>query len=234
VSWLQSPAPGRDTPGWKLHPLYRAGWIMSLVPHDIDADGDDDVVVSDRRGKNRGIFCLENPGAAALARGDAARWIEHRLGGAENEVMFLDVADLDGDGKKDIVCATRDGEIIFLQRTGESISDWREYRIENPMGIPGGKSVRAADIDGDGRMDLIHTAELRASPGLPGVTWMSYREHATDRVWDARDISGLEGNKFDLVQTLDLDADGDLDILACEERDNLGVVWYENKVRVER
>ena len=25
-----------------------------------------------------------------------------------------------------------------------------------------------------------------------------------------------------------MDADGDLDLLTCEERENLGVFWYEN------
>ena len=46
------------------------------------------------------------------------------------------------------------------------------------------------------------------------------------------EISGEEeGAKFDLIQTLDLDGDGDLDIVTCEERDNLGVIWYENPTR---
>lgn len=30
---------------------------------------------------------------------------------------------------------------------------------------------------------------------------------------------------------LDLDADGDLDLLTCEEVHNLGVFWYENPAR---
>ena len=43
------------------------------------------------------------------------------------------------------------------------------------------------------------------------------------------EISGdSRGVKFDLIQLLDLDQDGDLDLLTCEERDNLGVIWYEN------
>ncbi|MGQ9732941.1 MAG: hypothetical protein ACUVX8_16915 [Candidatus Zipacnadales bacterium] len=34
---------------------------------------------------------------------------------------------------------------------------------------------------------------------------------------------GADGVKYDLVQLVDLDADGDLDVLTCEELANLGV-----------
>ena len=49
--------------------------------------------------------------------------------------------------------------------------------------------------------------------------------------WEANEIGGLEGTKFDLVVLTDLDGDGDLDALTCEERENLGVIWYENLLR---
>jgi hypothetical protein len=49
--------------------------------------------------------------------------------------------------------------------------------------------------------------------------------------WDGREISGSDGIKHDLVQLLDLDGDGDLDALTCEERKGLGVFWYENPAR---
>ena len=44
-------------------------------------------------------------------------------------------------------------------------------------------------------------------------------------------LGGPAGVKFDLMQVLDLDADGDLDVITCEEVDQLGVVWYENPHR---
>ena len=53
--------------------------------------------------------------------------------------------------------------------------------------------------------------------------------------WIARDISGPDGIKFDLNLLLDLDNDGDLDVINTEENNNsqggnagLGLVWYEN------
>jgi len=41
------------------------------------------------------------------------------------------------------------------------------------------------------------------------------------------------GNKFNLLEPIDLDGDGDLDILTCEEKQSrkisgLGIIWYEN------
>jgi hypothetical protein len=226
VSWLEAPADGRNLAGWRLHRLYDAGWIMSLAPHDVDDDGDQDVIVSDRKGKNRGVLWLENPGPEAAAKGDP--WREHRIGGTGQEVMFLDVADLDRDGRSDVICATRNGHVLFLRRAGSSPDDWEEHRIENPHGAPGGKGVKAGDLDGDGRVDLVCTFELGNDRSRPGAAWMTYRDSPTDATWQTRDIAGSEGLKFDLIQLLDLDADGDLDVLTCEERDNLGVFWYEN------
>jgi hypothetical protein len=37
--------------------------------------------------------------------------------------------------------------------------------------------------------------------------------------------------KLDDIQLLDLDADGDLDVLTTEERTGWGVVWFENPAR---
>jgi hypothetical protein len=33
------------------------------------------------------------------------------------------------------------------------------------------------------------------------------------------------------MELVDLDGDGDLDVLTCEERAGLGVIWYENPAR---
>jgi hypothetical protein len=209
---------------------------MSLVAHDVDGDGDEDVVVSDRKGTNRGVLWLENPRHRNDVREppgnvqDAA-WREHRLGGSGEEVMFLDVADLDADGRKDIICATRNSHLLFLRRYGAAAVAWTEHHLNNPGRVPGGKSVRAGDIDLDGRIDLVHAAELGGNRQWPGVVWMSAPKAISDPVWNVHDISGGEGDKFDLLQLLDLDGDGDLDVIACEERHNLGVFWYENPLR---
>ena len=52
--------------------------------------------------------------------------------------------------------------------------------------------------------------------------------------WTFEKISGMRGRKFDLVSLIDLDGDGDLDVLTNdenEEDDGLGVIWYENPTK---
>ena len=63
------------------------------------------------------------------------------------------------------------------------------------------------------------------------ASWMSYERAVTDAIWKAHDISGPQGIKYDLLELIDLDEDGDLDVMTCEERERLGVVWYENPLR---
>jgi hypothetical protein len=90
-----------------------------------------------------------------------------------------------------------------------------------------GKAVAVTDVDLDGQMDLVITCENARN--VSGIFWM---RQSTAGQWQAQDISGAEqGIKFDRIELLDLDLDGDLDVITCEERDNLGVIWYENPTR---
>jgi hypothetical protein len=212
-----------------MHPLAKVGWVMSIEGMDVNRDNNLDVVVSDRKGPTRGVFWLQNPGRARVAQ--PGSWRRHEIGGKGEEVMFLTMTDLDVDGASDLVVATRAGKILFFQGVRGRKIAWRAHTIENPFGIIGGKAVHVDDIDRDGRYDLIHTAELGGQRGKPGISWLRFKKSPTEAQWEAHDISGPEGSKFDRVVTRDLDADGDYDVIACEERDNLGVVWYENPTR---
>jgi len=227
IGWLEAPASTWDPEGWRWHPLEPVGWVMSIRLADLDGDGRRDVLVSDRRGPTRGVFWLRRPGPGADPRRPDA-WPRHPVGGADHEVMFLDWADLDGDGRRDILCATRNREILVFRRLPGPGVRWETATIPNPFGVPHGKAVAVGDVDLDGRADLVHTANTEGDRTRPGVAWL---KRGPDGAWQAHDISGPRGVKFDLVRLLDLDADGDLDVLACEERDNLGVFWYENPTR---
>ena len=227
VSWLQSPKAARETNQWKLHQLCSAGWIMSLVARDIDRDGDPDIILSDRKGEHRGVWWLRNPGEAGGA------WDRHLIGAADREVMFIDVADIDGDRRMDVVAAVKPAELVVLRQPDDPAKRWPAHVIELPSERIGtSKAVRVADVNLDGRVDLVFSCE-QASGGKSGVGWLSYETSPLDTVWKYHEISGPAGVKFDLVQMLDLDDDGDLDVITCEERDQLGVFWYENPHRAD-
>lgn len=227
IGWLQSPDDPRDLGAWKYHRLYDAGWIMSLEPLDVDSDGDLDVVASDRRAEKRGVLWLENPGPEAAGQGNP--WNEHRIGADGVEVLFLTLTDLDRDGLIDVLTSARENRLIYLRRLPGPDVDWEPHDIRLPYGFRYGKSVAVADVDLDGKPDIVTTN--REDPQKPAVSWMSYDESVFEPQWTPHDIGGPDGEKFDLIQMLDLDDDGDLDVITCEEIQNLGVIWYENPTK---
>jgi hypothetical protein len=194
---------------------------MSLRAADMDGDGDEDILISDRKGPARGVLWLDNPGIAQAA--SVPRWTERRLNGIDAEVMFLDRGDVVGDPQPDVVVAARDRGILILQWPTLAI---REIPIPHDCGV--GKAVAIGDIDLDGQADIVFTCEA-ADQHRSGARWL--RKTQSESSWKDHEISGPRGIKFDRIELLDLDEDGDLDVLTCEERDNLGVIWYENPTR---
>ncbi len=219
VGWLEAPENARDLNAWKLHKLQDAGWIMSLIAADMDGDGDHDVLVSDRRGKKRGIFWLEFPGKEA----PHGEWKRHDIGGSNREIFFISRGDVDQDGQDDIVAMDR-GNVVWYQNRSDG---WKEHVIPLPDGVGSGKSAALADIDGDGRNDIVFSCE-NAAGERSGMRWLSWENSPTDGSWTSHEIGGPEGHKYDRVVLHDVDGDGDEDVVCCEERDGLGVFWYEN------
>jgi hypothetical protein len=225
IGWLQSPADPRDLGRWRFHPFYDAGWIMSVQAADMDNDGDSDIVASDRKGPARGLLWLQNPGPDGAASGQP--WREHRIGAEDREVMFLTLGDLDADGKRDVVCAVKGRGLTVFRATGDAVRPWQKHEIAMPDNCGTGKGVAICDVDGNGRKDLIFTCE-HANGDKSGARWLSYQRTVFDPIWNDHEISGPEGVKFDRIELLDLDDDGDPDLITCEERHNLGLIWYEN------
>ncbi len=229
LGWLESPADPRRLDDWRWHPICAVGWIMSIVRSDMDGDGDTDILITDRRGPARGCRWLENPG-----KGPAQKqpWTSHWVGGRDREVMFAALADLDGDGLEDVLVATKRAEVLCLRRLDSTGRRWAESAVPFPENMGTAKGIAAGDVDLDGRLDLVISCE-GAAPPKSGVRWLSYDESPFEGPWQDHEISGPDGIKYDRIELLDLDADGDPDVLTCEERHEdrgLGVIWYENPV----
>lgn len=243
ISMFQPARKKQDVGAWKVRPLARVGWTMSLLNIDIDEDGYEDILFSDRRGADldgngveddgvissktlvlslsRGVYWLRNPNLG----GGSSVWPRHTVGGEGEEVMFLSYGDLDQDRHKDILAATKSGPILFFRGLGKGV--FQRSEIRKPRNTGTGKGVAIGDIDLDGKLDLVYSTES-ATGFRQGVVWIENPGH-----WDleeptTHDISGMEGSKFDRIELLDLDGDGDLDVLTTEEGYGLGVIWYEN------
>ena len=236
IGWLQSPADSRALEAWNFHPINPAGWTMSLIAKDMDNDGDEDILLSDRKSKDSGIRWLENPGKESKAL--TAPWENHWIAQHIDEAMLIDTVDFDQDGIEEIVVPyyiDQEGHISTFQTKDRK--NWKELSIQYPPNMGRAKALSAGDINLDGQTDLVLSTE-HADDGKSGVVWLEYQENWDNPDWTTHDVSGPEGIKFDLNLLLDVDADGDLDIVNTEEANNasggkrgLGLIWYENPTR---
>jgi hypothetical protein len=227
IGWFELPANARDLSKCRWHAMSPVGWVMSIWQSDMDADGDVDVVVSDRYGERRGCRWLENPGHGPA---QTRPWTNHFIGARDHEVMSMDLADLDGDGLEDAVVAVKEMKIIFLKRLDETGRRWRSQAISADYSAGNTRAVRVADVNRDEKLDLVITTWNAAQKH--GAFWLEYSQTPHEHAWAPHAISGRDkGIKFDRIEMLDVDGDGDLDLLTCEEQEaegGIGVFWYEN------
>ncbi|MGY8643188.1 MAG: FG-GAP-like repeat-containing protein [Verrucomicrobiales bacterium] len=231
VSWLCNPGmeTARDFSTWKLVPICEAGWIMSIVETDLDGDGEADIVFSDRKGDRTGVFWLKATAKAPFFEKEIL------LGASGEEAMFLDVVDLNGDERLDIAVAIRKDVVGYLYQPEATAEKGNWKRTSQAAGVPqdsfgGSKAVRVADINLDGMLNMVVTCE-GADKKLSGAFWSAFYDGGLAGELAYHNISGPEGVKYDRMELIDLDGDGDLDLMTCEERSNLGVFWYENPTR---
>ena len=233
VAWFEAPATDkRVLSQWGYHEMSNAGWIMSLIPHDMDGDGDPDIVVSDRRSEGglMGARWLENPAPGGDPTGP---WPNHFIGDVGDHTDFMALADMDGDGDLDAIVPAKDPDRIdWHERLDAGGTHWMEHEIAFPPHMGKAKGVKIGDINLDGQLDLVLSCASAKNP-LSGLVWMEYASSAFDVTWIDHEISGPAGSKFDRIELVDLDGDGDLDVLTTEENDGpaslgMGVIWYEN------
>ena len=127
--------------------------------------------------------------------------------------------DLDGDGDIDVASASFvDDTIAWYESDGAATPGFTEHIVTT--GTLGAMAVDIADVDADGNLDLV-----TASYADGKIAWFQ-NDGAALPTFTEQVISTSAAGARD-VFTIDLDADGDLDILSASFVDDK-IAWYEN------
>ncbi|KAL3429083.1 hypothetical protein BDV09DRAFT_180952 [Aspergillus tetrazonus] len=181
---------------------------------DLDGDGRDDYI---RVSINGAVDAWLNKGANSLVR---LPGLAPGLKGVTPEKVQF--ADVNGDGKADYLVVWEGGAVEAYLNTGQLAPsgkgdgrNWREKMVIAPgiNGVPGDK-IRFADIDGDGRADLLVLYDSGAIDGYLNTGVLN--QDSSKRSWQklsgpfAAGVNGVTGSK---VRLADIDGDGLADYL---------------------
>ncbi len=129
------------------------------------------------------------------------------------------VADLDGDGDLDIVTASNaDDTIAWYENDGAADPGFTKAAITTSA--EGAASVFVADLDNDGDLDIVSVSDIDDT-----TAWYE-NDGAADPGFTTHIIS-TDLDRVRSVFVIDLDSDGDLDILTSSYGANT-IAWYEN------
>jgi hypothetical protein len=213
VSWYQNDGTPADG-GWLFRLITSsADGARSVFATDVDSDGDVDVLAASQNDDE--ITWYENDGTPANGG-----WTFHTILDSAAGAQAVFAADLDGDGDTDVLSASSEDDTVRWHENDGSpgIGGWT---IRTVATVAGASSIFAADIDGDGHIDVVS-----ASPGDDSVIW--HRNNgATPPGFGFSPITFFTSEGVQSVFAADVDADGDLDVLSASPDDGR-TVWYEN------
>ncbi|UCD00712.1 MAG: VCBS repeat-containing protein [Promethearchaeota archaeon] len=253
LKWIEAPISGnpRNLSLWQIHnidPNLESG--HGFVFGDIDKDGDEDIALCnsdwDTADVDEKIIWYENPGPGNLTKmGSWPKRIVYQ-GSEFYSKEQVTLYDFTGDNYPEIIMQTKNEVYIF--KNPQNLSSWELVKILKPPETQWrARTIKIGDINDDKKPDilgmLIHYDGL-----LPiskaAVFWMEFSGvDALSANWQTHvikwgdgfiGIGMYNGEKWDQCMFIDIDRDGDIDIVAnCEEFHTLGfvfisVVWFEN------
>ncbi len=224
-----------DGTQWREQVLGKVLVPINSEPVDLDRDGDLDVVAGSRAETR--ILWFENLGDMQFARHDI------EVSGLPSDARLtgfnMDYADIDSDGRLDIIATAWPGYLVWLRQPVEPDSVWQSHKI-GAFDADQLVSVRLADIDGDGDLDAFaggysrgprdnDGADIGVDDPLGRIAWFENPGIAPHEQWIRHDISRRKRGMYDKWLARDLDSDGDLDMVGT--RGNSfpfdGVIWIE-------
>ena len=155
-----------------------AGWTEHIIddetvapahghPVDLDDDGDLDVVmafgiaapVANDSPESHQVAWYENLGSP----GNGDQWRKHMIASTFPQGFEAVAGDLDGDGDLDIAATgwSPHGRIAWFENSGAPRDPWAMHMLKDNW--PNAVTVVLADLDADGRLDIVACAERGAN-----------------------------------------------------------------------
>ena len=176
--------------------------------HDFDADGRPDVFVVGFPGNRASWY--ENPGTPD------APWPRHEVIDTPVDNESPAFTDITGDGEPELVHMS--GGVFGWSAPGADVRSLWTFR---PLSEPRNYAtfthgLGVGDVDGDGRSDALEATGYFLQPSTPGAPFT--------RVDQPFGAGGAQ------MLTLDVDGDGDSDVVSSLAAHGYGLAWYEQLV----
>lgn len=194
--WYEQPAALEGDPRWMFHKAaFAPAGGAEMYAYDVDGDGDNDVITS-LNAHNYGLAWYEQ-----IRDGDEIAFQQHLIMGDKpednayglvfTELHTVNLADIDGDGLKDIVTGKTywshhtqspmwdAGAVVYWFKLvrGEKGVEWIPYLADDDAGV--GRQVIVGDVNGDQLPDII-------TGGMKGCHVMTHTREAVDEIsWRA-------------------------------------------------
>ena len=209
VAWIENI--GRADQPWPLHVLDRElNGVHGVCAGDVNGDGRKDLIADSINGP-----AFANSLAWFQSPTDPKKQFERHIithGGTDGRPHYLDFADVNGDGRGDVLLGDSVGGMFTWWERGDADKPWTKHLIAKENGAT---NIKEADINGDGVADVVGSCgHGKGVFWFEGPTWT---KHAIDA--DLPDAHGLAVGDFD--------GDGDIDVAASSYTGKV-VRWYEN------
>ncbi len=176
---------------------------------DVDGDDDLDIVTADGPdGANLVWFANPRPDRDPT---DGPSWKRHEIGALGGWGKDIKAADFDGDGLADIVVRAPSELMIFFH---DGAGAWT--RVALPSLHLGEEGMALGDINGDGAVDLVLHGQWAQNPGTTARNPARWQSH----------VVGAFNPAFKAL-VVDLDQDGNADILTSSSEHTADVAWFQ-------